>query len=142
MPAPLITTSPQHTHQVALELGTSSPTEGMGSTGSQAGNKLRHSPCSSCSGTCMRSKLLICYICAGGLGPICAHSVVGDSVSGSPQVSRLFNSVDLPVESISCLVPQSQLFCKTLHLFPLAAGWSLSEDSYARFLSASITEYH
>ena len=26
-------------------------------------------------------------------------------------------------------------------MFPLAAGWSLSEDSYARLLSASITEW-
>jgi hypothetical protein len=30
----------------------------------------------------------------------------------------------------------------SLHLFPLAAGWYLSVDSYARFLSASITKYH
>jgi hypothetical protein len=29
-----------------------------------------------------------------------------------------------------------------LHLFPLAARWSYSEDSYVRFLSARITEYH
>ena len=31
--------------------------------------------------------------------------------------------------------------CESLHLFLSAAGWSLSEDSYARLLSASITEY-
>jgi hypothetical protein len=30
----------------------------------------------------------------------------------------------------------------SLHLFPSAAGWSLSGDSYARLLSASRTEYH
>ena len=29
--------------------------------------------------------------------------------------------------------------CGDLHRFQLAVGWSLSEDSYARFLSASIT---
>lgn len=29
-----------------------------------------------------------------------------------------------------------------LHLFLSATGWSLSKDSYARLLSASITEYH
>ena len=29
--------------------------------------------------------------------------------------------------------------CGSLHLFQLAARWSLSEDSYARLLSASIT---
>jgi hypothetical protein len=29
--------------------------------------------------------------------------------------------------------------CGSLHLFPLTAGWSLSEDSYARLLPASIT---
>jgi hypothetical protein len=35
--------------------------------------------------------------------------------------------------------------CESLHLlFPLAAGWGqwLSEDSYAKFLYANITEYH
>jgi hypothetical protein len=33
--------------------------------------------------------------------------------------------------------------CESFSAFvPLAAGWSLSEDSYARLLSASITEYH
>jgi hypothetical protein len=29
----------------------------------------------------------------------------------------------------------------SLHLFLLVAGWSLSKDSYARLLSASIMEY-
>jgi hypothetical protein len=28
--------------------------------------------------------------------------------------------------------------CESLHLFPLAAGWRLSEDSYARFLSLQV----
>jgi hypothetical protein len=32
--------------------------------------------------------------------------------------------------------------CGILHLFPLVSGWSLSEDSYAKILSASITESH
>lgn len=29
--------------------------------------------------------------------------------------------------------------CESMHLFPWPAGWNLSEDSYARFLYASIT---
>jgi hypothetical protein len=34
------------------------------------------------------------------------------------------------------------LGCESLHLFWSAVGWSLSEDSYAKLLSASITDYH
>jgi hypothetical protein len=32
--------------------------------------------------------------------------------------------------------------CESLHLFPLAAGWSFLENSFTRFLSGSMTEYH
>ena len=71
----------------------------------------------------------------------------------SPQGSRLVDSVGLPVEFLVLWVPESfpQLFHKTPqalsnvcspHLFPSVAGWSFSEDSYARLPSANITEYH
>ena len=39
----------------------------------------------------------ICYIRAMCLGPALECSLFGNSVSGSPQGSRLVNSVDLPV---------------------------------------------
>jgi len=97
--------------------------------------------------------LHICYIRAGGLGSACVCFLVGGSVSGSPQGLRLVDSVDLLVESLSSLgpsilpppptLPQDPLICLmfgcgSLHLFWSAYGWSLSEDSYARLLSASI----
>jgi hypothetical protein len=56
---------------------------------------------------------------------------------------RLVDSVGLLVESLSFSDPQflsqllhktlrapSNVWCESLHLVPLAAGWSLSEDSY------------
>lgn len=39
----------------------------------------------------------------GVLDPAHAHSLVGGSVFGSPQGSRLMDSVDLPVKSLSSL---------------------------------------
>ena len=90
-----------------------------------------------------------------GLGPVHGHSLVFGSVSESPQKSRLVNSVSVSTEtlSFSSLVMLLPTFadllelhlmfgCGSLHLFPLTAGWSLSEDSYARILSTRITEYH
>jgi hypothetical protein len=90
----------------------------------------------------------------GGVGPAYVYSLVGGSVSGSPQGSRFVDSVGLPAESLFPQVLQSfpQLFHKIsqaqynvclgfLHLFQSTAGWSFSEDSYVRFLSANITEY-
>jgi hypothetical protein len=42
-----------------------------------------------------------CYICAGGLGPACAGSLVGGSVSERPQGSRLVDALGLTVGSLS-----------------------------------------
>ena len=66
--------------------------------------------------------------------------MVGDSVSENPQRSWLVDSVGLSVESLSKL--HLMFDCGSLHLFPLAVEWSLTEDSYARLLCASIIEYH
>ena len=103
----------------------------------------------------MKTKLIICYICVGwGLGLVC--SLVGGSVSGNPQGSELVDSVGLLVEPLSLLgssilppnsstrlpEPGPMFGCGSLHLFQSAAGWSLSEDSYARLLCVSKTEYH
>jgi hypothetical protein len=101
----------------------------------------------------MKTKLHTCYICMGIVGPDLALSLVGDSVSGSPQGSRLVDFVGLPVEFLSSLgslssslnsstrLPQLHLLfgCGSLHQFSLAAGWRLSENNHARILSASIT---
>ena len=77
-----------------------------------------------------------------------------DSVFRSPEESRLINWIFLwspvlfgslilsPNSSVGLLQLHLLFGCESLHLFPLAVGWSLSEDSYARFLSGSITEYH
>ena len=83
--------SPLHA-QVAAGRGGSSPTEGrqggqfrgMAFAGRRTGSRLRDIPCFCCWGTRVKTKLLICYICAEGLGPACASSLAGGSVSGSP----------------------------------------------------------
>jgi hypothetical protein len=84
-------------------------------------------------------------MCERGLGPAHAHSLVGGSVSGNPQGNRLVDFVGLPVEFLSSssfsILPSLSQDSK-LHLFPLAAGWNFSEDSYARVLSASRAEHH
>lgn len=84
--------SPRPTHQVGtsslnearqgVHLGTQDLQESR-----QAGNRpFGDSTHSSFGGTCVKTKLLlICYICAGGLGPNCVCSLVGDSVSESTQ---------------------------------------------------------
>jgi hypothetical protein len=79
-----------------------------------------------------------------------ACSLVGGSVSVSPEGPRLVDSVGFHVvSSIPWLSPSSQVStrfpkfylmpdCGFLHLFPSAAGWSLAEDGFARLLSWSI----
>jgi hypothetical protein len=77
-------------HQVTEELWTFSPTEatqgspvrGMESTSRQATNSGRVP--ASVVRTQMKTRLHIFYTCAAGIGPACAHSLVGGSVSGSP----------------------------------------------------------
>lgn len=78
--------------------------------------------------------------------------MVGSSVSGSLQGSRLVDSVGLLLEFLfspgSSILPLTLtkdclLFdYKSLHLFSSAARWNLSEDNYARFLSAILAEFH
>ena len=66
----------------------------------------------------MKTKLLICLICAGDLDPAHACSLVGDSISGSPQGSRLVDSVGLLVESLS--PPAPSIMSSTLPTAPQA----------------------
>ena len=68
-----------------------------------------------------------------------------------PQGSRLVDSVGLPVEflsppgssNLSPTLSQDfpgvlfDVWSGSLHLFQPAAGWSLSEDSYARLLASN-----
>ena len=95
------------------------------------------------------------HMCGGPRSNL-GYSLVGGSDSGSPQGSRLIDSVGLLVESLSFFwslnpspnssirLPELHLMlgCGSLHLFPLAAGWSLLENSYAKLLCVSIIEYH
>jgi hypothetical protein len=99
----------------------------------------------------------ILHMYRGELGPAHVCFFIGSSVSRSPQGYRLVDSVGLLVESLSPpgpsvlspslphdhpKPPDPQKFEReSLHHLPLAAGWSFSEDSYTRLLSASITEY-
>jgi hypothetical protein len=105
----------------------------------------------------MMTELPVCYICAreGGRNLIPAHvcSLFGGSDSESSQGSR-FDSLGLPVStyfwvfnpphnSSICVPSLCPMFgCGYLLLFQFTAGWTLSENSYPRLLSASITEYH
>jgi hypothetical protein len=49
----------------------------LGEGDSQAGKRLMGSSCSRCWGTCIKTKLYICYICARVLGPPFTCSLVG-----------------------------------------------------------------
>jgi hypothetical protein len=75
-----------------------------GSTGRQAGRQATslgtaHAPVVG-GFFSLKTKLLICYTCAGGLGSASVSFLVGDSVSGSPQGSSLVDSVGFLVESL------------------------------------------
>uniref|UniRef100_A0A0V1KIS2 Uncharacterized protein n=1 Tax=Trichinella nativa TaxID=6335 RepID=A0A0V1KIS2_9BILA len=67
----------------------------------------------------MKTKLHICYICVVDPCLAQAPSLVGGSVSGSPQISRR-------VDSWSSYRAPILLGYVSLHWFPLPAGWSLS----------------
>jgi hypothetical protein len=143
--AGLVTSSPIESRQDSLVCGQDP----------QAGYRVRVILCSSYWET--HIKIHICCICAGGeegLCPTLLCSLLFDSVSWSNQESRLVDSLLLwgvPIPS-GFLNTFSHIFtrlhelhlifaCGTLHLFWSAAEWSPSEDSYARLLSAGITEY-
>jgi hypothetical protein len=98
----------------------------------------------------MKTKLYICYIRAGGPGPVCAHSFVQSPRAPKGPVSLILlvflwspSSLWVPqcFSNFSTRLPELHLMfgCGSLHLFTLAARWSLSEDSYARLLSVTIT---
>jgi hypothetical protein len=87
-----------------------------------------------------------------GLSSTLVCSLVGSSASRKPPGSSLVDSVGLLWSSYLLQVPPffQQLFYKTpqlclmfdcgsLHQFQSVAGWSLSEDRYAKPSSASIT---
>ena len=94
--------------QVTAGLGTSSPTEARQSSpvrgiGSIGGQQSQRGP-SPVSGGPTWTLTYLLYMCRG-LGLACVCSLVGGSVSGSPQGSRLVDSVGLFVESLSTLGP-------------------------------------
>jgi hypothetical protein len=103
---------PTLAHQVSAGLGTSSPTEarqgsparGMGSTDRQADNRFRDSHTLVVGGPASRPiSLFATYVGGGVPGLAHASSLVGGSVSGSTQRSRLIDSFGLPVEPLSSL---------------------------------------
>jgi hypothetical protein len=53
----------------------------------------------------MKTKLHICYICEGVLGPTLIGSTFGGLVSVNSQGSKLVESVGLHVDSLSTLGP-------------------------------------
>ena len=61
------------------------------------------SPSSSCWETCSKTKLQICYICAGPLGLALDNFLVGGSVSESAKMSRLVDSSGLHLEFLTLL---------------------------------------
>jgi hypothetical protein len=66
-----------------------------------------------------KTELHICYICTGHrVARFCPCSLVGGLVSKSPQGSRLFDTVVLPVEFLTPSGPSvfSQLFHKSLQI--------------------------
>jgi len=72
----------------------------------QAGNKLKDRLCSRCWGNHMKTKLFICYLCAGIIGPAHPHSGWWFSLWEPSRVQ-----VGLPVAlGLSFFLP---LFCKT-----------------------------
>ena len=94
----------------------------------------------------MEAEQYICYICVGRPRSSLCRLLVRGSVAKILQGSRLVDSVDLPMaflspspnSSIRVTKLHSMFACGSLHLSESAAGWNLSKDSHARFLSASI----
>lgn len=86
----------------------------------------------------MENYLHICQICAGGLIPARMYSFEGGSVSESSE--RLANHY--PKSPIRVPVLHPMFACGYLHLFQSDTRWNLSEDTYARLQSVSITECH
>ena len=130
-------------------------TSQWGEQESQAGKRVRERPCSYCLGTCMKTKLNICYMCTGSPRSSSCMLFGWWFIIWEPtvvQASWLFWSscrVTIPSISLTLFFNSSKSLselslkfgCGYLHLFQSAAGWSLTEDSYARLPSASITEY-
>lgn len=77
-----------------------------------------------------------------GLGMACVYSLVGDWVSGSPERSRLVDSIGFPAESLSFWVPQSfsQLLCRISRTFKILLKIGLMEVEI-RWWSRSHTQH-
>lgn len=109
---------PTLAHQVPAGLGSSSLTESREGS-PKRGNSLWDSPCSRCSGPTWK---LSCKCAEVGVGMgdrlTCVCSLIGTSVSESPQGSRLVVSVVLLVEFLS--LQGTQLLLSSL---PLSASY-------------------
>ena len=104
----------------------------------------------------MKTQLHNCYICAEGLGQSHTSSLPGWHFSLSEslwvKVSRFCRfscSVLDPTGSLNPSFHSSRLSelclmfgCGSLHLFPSAAGWSLSVGNHTRLLFKTLAKYH
>jgi hypothetical protein len=98
----------------------------------------------------MKKELRIYYLCVVSLGPNLVCCLIEGSVPEHPKVSRIVDSVGLPVEFLSSLGPG--FFSQLLNSIQIwAVGFCIcfsqllvgtSKDSYARLLSGNITKYH
>lgn len=125
---------------------------GRGSTGRQAGSGTAPAPV--VWETCMKTKLLISYTCAGDLVPAWACSLVGRSISGTfPRVQVswfcwpscgvpvLFGSLNLSPNSSARLLHLHLPFgCESLHLFfPSVYLLVLPPPSLRSYFTTSLT---
>ena len=87
----------------------------------------------------MKAKLHIYYICAVGLYPVLDHSLVGDSVSGSSQGSRLVDYVGIFVRSqffsVNSIFPKTFLAPLSISLWDFA---SLSNGCWVELLKTTV----
>ena len=131
--------------------------QGGRQAGRQAGKRFMDSLASTCGWMHMKNKLPICNIhMCSGLCPAISCSLIlviqspvllKDYVSlccwFSYGVSVLFWLL-IPFHTLPIRLHELHLMfgCEFLHVLPLAASWNFSEDSYAKFLSVSVIEYH
>jgi hypothetical protein len=116
--------------------------------------QFKESPHSNCWGTYINIELDICYISSGSSVQFTYALWLVAWFSESPQGSKLVDSVFLwsfyPLQGLEYFhtsyvrVPELCILFVygSLTLIWSAADWELSEDSYARLPSASMTEYH
>ena len=151
---------PTLAHQVFAALDTSSPTETrqrspVGDLTRQSGNSFRDSCLSNWETHMRHGAAHLLHVCQGPWFRLCLLFGWWLSLWELPR-SWLVDTITFPVKFLSpseppTPSPNSSIRVPNLHamfghgyllVFQSAAEWSLSEDSYVRLLSASMTECH